>query len=473
MARLIALATWAAAIWLIRRDTAQKSGLSSALWIPTLWAGILMSRSVSAWVGFGGGAGGAASMEGSSIDALFYFSMIIAATITLSKRQLNWSEVFSSNWPIFLFYGYLLLSVLWAESSIVSFKRWFKDFGNILVALVILTETNPPAAVRAVFLRCTYILVPLSIVFIRYFPELGRRYSMHSGELEAIGVTFQKNSLGVMVLVSSLILIWEWIERSKDRAPLRTWTERCFHYSPIAFLAMGVYLLHVCDSKTSIAALILGGCVLASVKLPVVRQRIGALGGYTLGSILCFWALDSLFGVKESIVRSMGRDMTFTGRTEVWRELLKLDTDPIIGTGFCSFWSNQYYLSKLPVWVGLSAHNGYLETYIDGGMIGVFLLILMLLAIALKLNRGLSTGGNYALFRFSVLLVIILASFSESHFGRMSPLSFVFLVAAVDPPWPHTVAVAQSEESDKGAPVFDSVPIAPGDMAPSLIQTVA
>ena len=104
----------------------------------------------------------------------------------------------------------------WAEASGVSFKRWFKDFGNIVVALVILTEVDPPRALRAVFLRCAYLLLPLSIVYIRYFPDLGRRYNIHSGDMEAIGVTFQKNSLGALVLICSLVIIWEWIEHSKE-----------------------------------------------------------------------------------------------------------------------------------------------------------------------------------------------------------------------------------------------------------------
>ena len=52
-------------------------------------------------------------------------------------------------------------------------------------------------ATKAVFIRCTYLLVPLSLIFVRYFPELGRRYSPHTGSLEIIGVTFQKNSLEI------------------------------------------------------------------------------------------------------------------------------------------------------------------------------------------------------------------------------------------------------------------------------------
>jgi exopolysaccharide production protein ExoQ len=470
MTTLIAVATWGLAIWLIWRDTSHRPGLSPALWIPTLWAGILLSRPLSAWTGFGGARGGTGSMEGSSTDALFYFAMIVAAAIILSKRQLNWSTVVSSNWPVFLFYGYLLVSVTWAEASGVSFKRWVKDFGNIVVALVILTETDPRQALRAVFLRCSYVLLPLSIVFVRYFPDLGRRYNVHSGDMEAIGVTMQKNSLGALVLICSLLLIWEWIEQSKEDLRQAGWIDRCMRFLPLAYLSMGVYLLHLCDSKTSISALVVGSAVLASVKLPVIRQRIGALGNYTVAAIIGLWALDSLFGIKESVVHGLGRDMTFTGRTDVWREILGLDIDPIIGTGFCSFWSNNYYLSRLPEWVAFSAHNGYIETYVDGGAIGVALLSLMLIAVGLKVNRQLSYGDNYTLFRFSVLLVTILANFSESHFGRMSPLGFLFLLAAVDPPWADREMADNDELSEEDSAELAPIGIAPGDMAARLMQ---
>jgi exopolysaccharide production protein ExoQ len=455
MARLIALATWAGAIWLIRRDTAQRPGISPALWIPTLWIGILLSRPISAWLGLGGSGGGADSMEGSPFDALFYFLLIIAAAVVLNKRQVNWCEIISTNWPVFLFYGYLLVTVLWAESPSVSFKRWFKDFGNIVVALVILTEANPQQALRAVVLRCAYIFIPLSVVFVRYFPELGRRYATHSGNMEATGVTFQKNSLGVLIVICSLVIILDWIERSQAKVPLHTWIDRWLRYLPIIYLSIGAYLLRLCDSKTSIAALILGGLVLISVKMPFIRQRIGAVGGMTIAGIVAFWTLDWFFGIKESVVGSMGRDMTFTGRTDVWRELLKLNTDPIVGTGFCSFWSDNYYLSKLPDWIAFSAHNGYLETYIDGGMIAVSLLVLMLLVVGLRLNKTLAGGDNYALFCFSILLVTIVANFSESHFGRMSPLGFLFLLVAVDSRSHAKIA------DDELSPV----PLAPGDMA--------
>src|SRR5437867_8617627 len=163
--KLILLASLALSWWLIKRDVAHRQGVSSAIWIPTIWVAIIGSRPVSMWLGFGGGTD---TLEGSPIDALIFFILIFAAFAVLSRRALNWSQVISENWPIFLFYAFLLISVLWANSPLISFKRWFKEFGNIAVLLVILTEAKPQQALRAVFVRCAYLLLPLSFVFIRY-----------------------------------------------------------------------------------------------------------------------------------------------------------------------------------------------------------------------------------------------------------------------------------------------------------------
>lgn len=367
------------------------------------------------------------------MDRLFFMVMIFWALYILSKRGINWPQLVAKNWPIALFYGYFLISVLWADSSVSSFKRWFKDLGNVFVALVILTEPNFQQGFRSVFVRCAYLWMPLSIVFVRYFPELGRRYT-RGGGLEVTGVTFQKNSLGAMVLVCGLVLIWDWLERSRPELVRQQKFER---YFPVAVLLVGFYLLHLCDSKTSIACLVLGGAVLAAVRLPLLRKRIGALGGYALMAIIVFFAIDAMFGIKETVVSSMGRDMTFTGRTDVWREIFALKTDPLIGTGFCSFWSDRFYQDQLPNWVAFSAHNGYIEMWIDGGWIGIFFLALLLVATALRINADLSRSGNYALIRFAVLIATLVGNFSESHYGRMSPLWFLFLLTALEMPGMH------------------------------------
>jgi O-antigen ligase len=194
---------------------------------------------------------------------------------------------------------------------------------------------------------------------------------------------------------------------------------------------IGAYLLYLCDSKTSILCLILGGGILTAARLPWLRQRVGALGIFMLGTMLCFFAVDAVFGIKGALLGVLGRDATLTGRTDVWRELLALKTDPLFGLGFCSIWSDEDLLSRLPDWVGKSAHNGYIEMYIDGGYVAVFFLLLMLLAIGVRLNRELASGENYALIRFAVFAAAVIGDISESHWARMGPLWFMFLLTAI------------------------------------------
>lgn len=446
MAQLILLSFLVFAAWLIRRDIARREGVSAAIWIPTIWVAILASRPVSMWLGSGGGID---PLEGSPLDGLIFFFLILAALAVLARRRPGWSVVFSRNWPIFLFYAYFLISVIWSDSPIPSFKRWSKDFGNIFVALVILTEANPEQAFRAVFNRCAYVLLPLSIIFIRYFPDMGRRYSQHSGAMEATGVTIQKNSLGALVLICGLVLLWDWLERSR---PGEVRQDRAERYLPLGLFGIGAWLIYLSDSKTSLACLVAGGLIIAAARLPYLRNRVGALGVYVLVGAVGFYVANWMFGVSESLVSSMGRDMTFTGRTDVWNALLALKTDPIFGTGFCSIWSDQRYLAKLPDWVSHSAHNGYLETYLDGGWVGIFFLTVMLLAVGLRMNRQLLTGEIYALVRFAVYVATLIGNFSESHFGRMSPLGFMFLLVALERPAPAGVARAASNDAPAEEP---------------------
>ena len=410
-------------IWLIRRDTALRDGISPALWIPTLWVGIISSRPITAWLGVGGGG---STIEGSPVDALFYFSLIGASIFILSRRAVAWGLLAKENLPVLFFFLFLLVSVLWANSTFASFKRWFKEFGNVFIILVILTEINPQQAIKAVFVRCAYFLIPLSVIYLRYIPELGRRYS-RSGGLEVIGVTSQKNTLGVMVLVCMLILLWDWFERmsKKDRMPF---LER---YLTPAMAVFSYYVLYQSGSKTSLLCLFIGGFIIAAIRFAPLRRRISRFGVYSLVLAGLFFWVDSYVGLTEWLVTLMGRDMTFTGRTEVWSALLAVGTDPIFGTGFMSFWDDYSYLSRLPDWVGKSAHNGYVEIYLAGGYIGVFMLAQMLILTAFRLNRALGQGGNFAVVRFAIFVVALISNFSESNFVCMTPIGLLLTLVTI------------------------------------------
>ena len=52
-----------------------------------------------------------------------------------------------------------------------------------------------------------YLLIPLSIVLTKYFPELGKQYDTWSGMGYYIGVATSKNMLGALCLVSAVFFL--------------------------------------------------------------------------------------------------------------------------------------------------------------------------------------------------------------------------------------------------------------------------
>src|SRR5579885_3435277 len=105
--RIALYACLAFVAWFVYRDTKARNGVSVAVWIPTLWLGIIASRPLSTWLGGGFNGDFESSLEGSPVDALFDFAMILGAIVVLARRRLNGAELVSRNWAIFLFYGYL------------------------------------------------------------------------------------------------------------------------------------------------------------------------------------------------------------------------------------------------------------------------------------------------------------------------------------------------------------------------------
>src|SRR5207302_2837494 len=189
-------------------------------------------------------------------DRLLYLGLIFWAMHILSKRGVSWGTLIEKNKALMLFYLFLLATILWAPFPFVVFKRWFKDIGAIFIILLILTEEDPMEASKAIFARCAYVWFPLSEIFVKYFPGIGREYS-HSGGTMISGVTPHKNTLGSIIFISCFFLITELFSPNRPLRgrPLKGGRFTRFlhghHFTILTAVAMGLFLLVKSNSKTS------------------------------------------------------------------------------------------------------------------------------------------------------------------------------------------------------------------------------
>ena len=426
--------------YLLRRDSQQTPSVSSAVWIPTIWLLILGSRSVSQWLGLGTPFQSPDQLlEGSPTDLAVYAGLIGAASVVLWRRRLSLSETIRNNPWLSLFLLYAGISILWSEFPFVSFKRWIKSFGDPLMALVLLTDPMPSRAIEAALKRCAYVLIPLSIVFIKYYPHLGRTYSEWTGGVAVTGVTTNKNLLGYLLFTFGLFFVATLLAKGTRSRHIG---KRADVMIAVLFLLMIQWLFGVADSMTALVSFVVGSLVILASRFAAVARRLGA---YAISVILICAILQAFFPLTTTLVEGTGRDATLTGRTDLWASVLKIRDNDLVGAGYEAFWLgdrlkalwSEYYFRPN------QAHNGYLEMFLNLGWIGLCLFGFVLWSgyrmIRKRLVLSADDPGNVVVptFAMAFLIAYLFYNVTEGTFKALNFLFIVFLFVTMEYPEAH------------------------------------
>lgn len=416
-------------LWALRIDAKLSATCSPALWIPVVWVMLLASRPIASWFDPGYGGLEASPEGGNTLDRTLLLSLMCGAFVILYGRRSLLHGVVHANVFFFLFLMYCGLSVVWSEFPAVAGKRWVRALGSVAMVLVVLTEPDPDEAVRALIRRCAYVLVPLSVVLFKYYPNLGMRFDFWTGVPYIVGVATDKNALGRLCMVSALFLIPDLIRYRRDGGRKGLEVRDAVL---IGVPALTVWLLIKAHSATALGSFAVGCLVFAAFSLPVMRRNAQKAGVVVILSAVFLLALDQLFDLANFIVVDiLERNMTFTDRVYVWQDLLATPFNPWIGVGYDSFWLGerlQYFIQQHQV---NHAHNGYLEVYIDLGASGLTLFLAFLLATFRKAKRALLSEYDFGRQQMTILFVYVVYNFTEPAYKATTFLFVVLLLVAL------------------------------------------
>lgn len=434
MSRQIAfLSTVLIILYLFWVDSKSSDGKSKALWIPFCWMFIVGSRYVSHWLNLNATSFyEIAVTEGSPIDRLVFSLLIFAGLFVLIRRSVNWNSVFKKNLLIWAYFFFGFLSIIWSDYSFVSLKRWIKSLGTIIMVLVIITEEKPFASLQTLLRRLAFVSIPLSFLFVKYYPQWGRDY--HMGQPMFAGIATQKNGLGQLCLYSLVYFSWHLIVNRPRAIITETLIQKSVYF---IILPMSIWLLIKSNSATSIFCVILAISIFLTYRLLFQSSNPRGMIPFTVFLLFLAVLMEYFFGIKNLIITSLGRTPDLTTRVPMWQDLLTMVQNPLVGTGFESFWlgSRRFYIQDRWAVAG-QAHNGYLEMYLNLGIVGLFFVAAWLLTGFKRLQDFINKAPSTAVLHFAFLMVIVFYNWTEATFNGINNMIllmfFIYMSSTYD-----------------------------------------
>ncbi len=403
---------------LLRYDRKQAPEVSHASWLPTLWLFAISTKPVGVW--FASDSGDESS---SQLDQIFLLGLIVAGCVVISWRQFDWRSALSAQPWLLVLMGYMLVSVVWSDIPFIALKRWVRQAVGLVMILVVLSEAAPRQTVECILRRMAYVLIPFSLLLIKYYPHYGVTYGRWSGEVMWVGVADHKTGLGRICIAAALYLSWtmfrKWRERHAEPLTREVWAEL------LLLLLIWLLLLDPEGKRSATAIAALGAGAAAYLGL----RWLGRTGVIPAQGLLVFTVLVLVaFGIgmplsggsiAGGINEAMGRNSTFTGRADTWAELVPIAmTHPIFGCGFESYWTP----ATRELHAMSHAHCAYLEILNELGVVGLGFFTLFVLSVVRYAHAGLRLDHDWASFCLAYLAMVLLHGATESSINSFTGL---------------------------------------------------
>jgi O-antigen ligase len=197
-------------------------------------------------------------------------------------------------------------------------------------------------------------------------------------------------------------------------------------------------LLVLSHSKTSLGLAIFVPFLATLILVIAKSMRISpALVLFSIGFF--YVVLSNVIGLNvNKLSWYMYGNYTLSARTLIWDFVnYEIGRRPLLGWGYQSFWLiGPDGPATVDAWGWIKsmphAHNGYLDTEIDGGIVGLAFLVTFILATVHGIGRLAEHNRVHAWLVLSLALFVVADNFLESSWMRPNVVWMVFVIVAVE-----------------------------------------
>jgi exopolysaccharide production protein ExoQ len=344
-----------------------------------------------------------------SVQQTIFFVNYLISLFLLTIRWKKAVFTLSKDWTIWLLMVIALVSVFWSSTPLSTRPRSIALVGNSLFGLYLASRYSIQEQLK--LLGWTFaIVIGMSFLFAILSPHYGTMaVGVHAGAWR--GIYVHKNLLGKMMGLSGIIFLLLAMDAEENR------------WFPWTGLGLSCCLLVLSRSSSAMVNFV---TVMALVPVyHTFRWRYqlmipATIGIATLGGGLSLWLNEN----AAILLGSIGKDPTLTGRTEMWPYIMEMIwKQPWLGYGYNGFWNDWdspgayvWYAAK---WMPPTAHNGFLDLWLDLGLLG---LIVLGIGFGQTFWRGL-TWLRHDKYWMSLWTILYLTYLLLGNFGESSLLN--------------------------------------------------
>ena len=356
------------------------------------------------------------------------FSALIIYVIALGlmlRDPRNAVGVIANNPLLVVVFMLPILSMFWSISPGVSIRRAIALLMTGLFCVYIATRLSPDDFLRRLLL-VLFVGGVASLVYAVVDPGQAIEHAaINNGSWK--GVYGHKASLGRIAAVAVMVSIY---------VRPRTGWERLMRWATVAiFLFLSIESQSRASWLMMIASL---GCVamLSAVRTPRLSTGLKIGIGVAVAAIAALVLIVSF----NQLLLLFGRDETFSGRVTLWTGAISvaMRTHPLLGAGYRAFWTDTgaaQVRSYIATWGSLPAqgHNGYLDVWLELGIVGLAVFAVFLLVTGWRLARRVlrepkdSAWAAMGVFFFIFLLNNLSVTVAFKH----TDIAWIFAVLAM------------------------------------------
>jgi exopolysaccharide production protein ExoQ len=357
------------------------------------------------------------------LEHKIFWPALAAISLILTVR--NWSRLTLPPHIMCLF-AYLAFagaSISWAFKPEISFVRFVQQ-AMIVTSIVLPTLLAARTAnmMRGLFLCFAFALIVNVAFVLDQTPIIIENVSIGYP-----GYFSFKGLLGECSAIALLLSLHEMLYPGWRRA-----------FGIIA-IGIAICLLVLSDSKGSLGLALLAP-LLARLTLFIGKKMRVSPAIVLLPIPICYAILSSIVGnLINRISWHLYDNYTLSGRTFIWDFTnFEIARNPLLGWGYQSFWlvgPDAPSLVDAPGWIKTmpSSHNGYLDTMLDTGYVGLALLVIFLFATLHAIGRVADREPARAWLLLTLALFVILTNFLETTWMHgMDMLWLMFVIVAAE-----------------------------------------